>query len=72
MPQTDTEWLRSAEVCKSLRISTCDLAHLREDGFIRAEKRGNAYYYSAKDVEALRGKKSKKGAGYCLFDGGGL
>ena len=57
MGTADTDWLTSAEVRKSLRISTCDLAHLREEGRIRAEKRGNAYYYVAKDVEALRGKK---------------
>jgi len=61
-------WLTSAEVRKALKISTCDLAHLREEGTIRAEKRGNAYYYAGKDVETLRGKKLKKGAGFCRFD----
>ena len=68
MAKNGEEWLTSAEVRKALKISTCDLAHLREDGAIRAEKRGNAYYYAAKEVEALRGKKLKEGAGFCRLD----
>ena len=62
------EWLSSAEVRKALKISTCDLAHLRDEGAIRAEKRGNAYYYAAVDVEALQGKTLKNGAGFCRLD----
>ena len=58
-----TDWLRSAEVRKALGISTCDLPHLREDGVIKAEKRGNAYCYSEQDLLALRGKKLKRGMG---------
>ncbi len=46
--QKGEEWLTSVEVRKVLKISTCDLAHLREEGNIRAEKRGNAYYYPGK------------------------
>ena len=65
MRDTGSDWLNSAEVRKVLKISTCVLAHMREDGAIRAEKRGNAYYYSANDVETLRGRKLKKGAGFC-------
>lgn len=61
-------WLRSSEVRSVLRITTCDLAHLREEGTIRAEKRGNAYLYSAKDVEALVGRRPKKGTGFCPVD----
>lgn len=62
------EWLTSVETRKALRISTCDLAHMREDGAIRAEKRGNAFYYFGKDVDALRKKKIKTGAGFCRID----
>ena len=65
MPGGAKDWMTSVEVRKALKVSTCHLAHLREDGAIRAEKRANAYYYSAKDVEALRGTKSKRGAGFC-------
>ena len=68
MGDADKDWLTSAEVRKSLRLSTCDLAHLRAEGAIRAERRGNAYYYAAEDVEALRGKKLIKGAGFCRLD----
>ena len=68
MTKNDEEWLTSVDVRKVLKISTCDLAHLREDGNIRAEKRGNAYYYAGKDVEGLRGKKLMKGAGFCRLD----
>ena len=62
------EWLTSVEVRKVLKISTCDLAHLRQDGAIRAEKRGNAFFYAANDVQALRGKKLIKGAEFCRLD----
>jgi hypothetical protein len=43
-PSTD-QWVRSAEVRKALRLSTCDLAHKRESGEIESKKVGNAYYY---------------------------
>lgn len=68
MGATDRDWLTGAKVRKSLRISTCDLAHLREEGRIRAEKRGNAYFYAAKDVESLRGKRSIKATGLGRLD----
>jgi hypothetical protein len=50
-------WRRSAEVRKALRLSTCDLAHLREAGKIEAKKVGNAYLYKlpkSPSVEAER------------------
>ena len=68
MSEPDERWLVSAEARRMLRISTCELAHLREDGVIRSEKRGNAFLYSAMDVEALRRKKLEKGAGFCRLD----
>lgn len=68
MAEKVAQWLTSVEVRKALKISTCDLAHLREEGGIRAEKRGNAYYYATQDVEALRGKMLTTGAGSCRLD----
>ena len=68
MAKMAAEWLTSAEARKRLRISTCDLAHLREGGIIRTEKRGNAFYYSVRDIESLRGKKTPGRAGYCRLD----
>jgi len=61
-------WLTSAEVRKVLRISTCDLAHLREGGALRAERRGSAYFYAKQDVESLRRDRLKKGMGFCKVD----
>ena len=43
-------WLRSAEVCARLRISGCELMHLREGGELRFRKQGNAFLYSEEDV----------------------
>ena len=36
---------------KVLRVSTCDLSHLRQGGKIAFRKAGNAYLYSARDCE---------------------
>ena len=42
----DTDpWLRSNEVRRALKLSTCDLAHLREAGNIESKKVGNSYLY---------------------------
>ena len=48
-----TEWLRSDDARKKLRVSTCDLAHLRQRGKIAFRKAGNAYLYSARDCKQL-------------------
>ena len=47
----DNKRLTSKEVMKELRISSCDLMHLREEGKLRAVKKGNAYLYSEGDVK---------------------
>jgi hypothetical protein len=36
-------WLKSNEVKKELKISDCDLAHLRQDGFLGFTKQGSAF-----------------------------
>ena len=38
-------WVRSDEVRKRLKLSTCDLAHMREAGKIEFKKVGNAFLY---------------------------
>jgi hypothetical protein len=43
--QSGDQWVRSADVRKALRLSTCELAHKRESGEIESKKVGNAYYY---------------------------
>jgi hypothetical protein len=45
--------LKSAEVRKRLKLSTCDLAHLREAGSIGFVKKGNAFLYSKKDCDKI-------------------
>ncbi|MFN5187713.1 MAG: hypothetical protein ACK5GD_18195 [Planctomycetota bacterium] len=43
--QSGDQWVRSVDVRKALRLSTCELAHKRESGEIESKKVGNAYYY---------------------------
>ncbi len=52
-------WMRSAEARRTLRISTCDLMHLREAGKLRFQKQGNAYLYASKDVERVTADRSR-------------
>jgi len=40
-----TRWLQSSEIRRELKISTCDLAHMRNAGSITSKKVGNAYFY---------------------------
>lgn len=42
---TDGQWLRSDEIRQRLKLTTCELAHLREAGKIDFQKQGNAYLY---------------------------
>jgi hypothetical protein len=50
-----TEWLKSREVMKTLKIRACDLMHLREAGKLKFTKQGNAFLYSSQSV--LKQKK---------------
>jgi hypothetical protein len=50
-----TEWLKSKEVMKTLKIRACDVMHLREAGKLKFTKQGNAFLYSAESV--LKQKK---------------
>jgi hypothetical protein len=38
-------WLTSKEVQKLLKISGCDLMHLRVSGKLKFKKQGNAFLY---------------------------
>jgi hypothetical protein len=64
----DPKWLTSAEARKLLKISTCDLAHLREAGRLRFTKQGNAYLYSAADCSRARNVGRESGAASCSID----
>lgn len=41
----DSSWVRSKDAMKLLKVSSCDLCHLREQGKIEFKKQGNAYLY---------------------------
>ncbi|WP_057831079.1 DNA-binding protein [Colwellia sp. TT2012] len=43
--QENTTWLTSKEAQKLLKISGCELMHLRVSGKLTFKKQGNAYYY---------------------------
>jgi len=62
------KWLTSMEVRKFLKISSCDLAHLREEGAIGYSKNGNAYLYSSIDAQTLRKGNGKAPAQLCSLD----
>ncbi len=49
-----SNWLKSKEVEKELKISSCDLAHLRVAGKLNFMKNGNSFLYSINDVEKLK------------------
>lgn len=53
-------WLKSKEVKKKLKISDCDLAHLRQDGLLSFIKQGNAFLYSINDVIKIRSYANNK------------
>jgi hypothetical protein len=39
-------WLNSKQAMKQLKLSSCQLMHLREAGKLKFEKRGNRYFYA--------------------------
>lgn len=40
-----TKYLSSKETMKELKVSSCDLMHLRVSGKLKYIKKGNAYFY---------------------------
>lgn len=50
-----SEWLKSKEVMRTLKIRACDVMNLREAGKIKFTKQGNAFLYSVESV--LKNKK---------------
>lgn len=53
----DKEFLGSKEARKELKISDCDLAHIRQEGKLRFVKKGNAFMYLKEDVIKNKSKK---------------
>lgn len=48
------EWVDSKRARKELRVSSCDLSHIREAMKLRYQKKGNAYLYLKEDIENLK------------------
>lgn len=54
MNQTQTEvWLDSKAARKLLKVSTCELSHLRAAGHLQFQKQGNAFLYSGRAIQLL-------------------
>ena len=54
----DVTWLTSKETQKLLKISGCELMHLRESGKLNFKKQGNAYYYLVNQSQVNQTKPS--------------
>ncbi|MCF6251230.1 MAG: helix-turn-helix domain-containing protein [Methylococcaceae bacterium] len=50
----EEKWLSSKEVKKILKVSDCELSHLRNDGKLVFMKKGNAFLYSLLYIESLK------------------
>ena len=60
MPAAQYQYLNSKETKKKLKISSCDLMHMRIDGKLRFEKNGNAFLYKKSDIEQVKLEKKLK------------
>ena len=45
MQKVGSKYLGSKEIKKKLKITSCELMHLREGGKLKFIKKGNAYFY---------------------------
>lgn len=41
----ETKYSNSKETMKSLKVSSCELMHMRVSGKLKFVKKGNAYFY---------------------------
>lgn len=55
LSQKPINWQSSAEVSQTLKLSSCELSHLRHAGSLNFTKLGNAYFY---DIDNLLAKPS--------------
>lgn len=55
------EFLKSQEVQKTLKVQACEIMHLRQEGKLRFNKKGNAYLYYKEDVEKLMNDDNSRG-----------
>lgn len=56
MQNKTEQYLNSKEAKAVLKVQDCDLAHIRNAGKIKFEKRGNAFMYSKESLEQFKMK----------------
>lgn len=49
-----SDWFKSKEVEKALKISSCDLMHLRTAGKLKFKKEGNSFFYEPESVLKIK------------------
>lgn len=47
-------WLKSKEVKKELKISSCELSHLRQKGTMNFIKKGNSFLYDKECILKIK------------------
>jgi hypothetical protein len=53
-----SDWLKSKDVEKELKISSCNLMHLRVGRKLNFKKEGNAFFYSSEDILKMKRNKT--------------
>jgi hypothetical protein len=48
------DWLDSTAARKELKVSACDLSHIREAGKLQYRKVGNAFRYSKAEIQKFK------------------
>lgn len=49
----EERWLSSKEAKKIMKVSDCQLSHLRNEGKLVFMKKGNAFLYSLQHIKSL-------------------
>lgn len=52
------KWLSSKQAKSFLKCSGCELMHLRQEGKLKYQKKGNAFLYAIEDLEIQREERS--------------
>lgn len=52
----EEKYLSSKEAKAVLKVQDCDLAHIRNSGKLKFEKKGNAFMYSKKSLDEFKTK----------------
>jgi hypothetical protein len=60
MSQKPTNYLSSKEAKKELKVQDCELAHIRNAGELKFNKKGNAYLYLKESIDNFKLKKKIK------------